>query len=102
MTVQDIQKQTVALVKVLSIVLITSAIGLELGHIVALLSHHPLPRSLNPIFWLERFAVGIHFIEGIIAAAFAPSRNKGAIGYGVYTFFVGTVGLFELLKQPEV
>ncbi|NJM20056.1 MAG: hypothetical protein HC907_15810, partial [Richelia sp. SM1_7_0] len=38
-------------------------------------------------------AVGVHLIEAIIASSKAGSK------YGVYTFFVGTIGLVELLVK---
>ncbi|WP_407891284.1 hypothetical protein [Scytonema sp. NUACC26] len=56
---------------------------------------------LNPVFWIERFAVTIHFVEGVIAAFYAPSRKKLPIQYGTYTFFVGTVGLLELFAKED-
>ncbi|WP_017747601.1 hypothetical protein [Scytonema hofmannii] len=56
---------------------------------------------LSTVFLVERFAVTIHFIEGIIAAFYAPSRKKVPIQYGTYTFFVGTVGLLELLAMTQ-
>ncbi|RUR85725.1 hypothetical protein ACF3DV_24775 [Chlorogloeopsis fritschii PCC 9212] len=87
------------LIKVISIFLIASAIGLELGNIYILITNSKLPSSLNPIFWIERFAVTIHFLEAIIAAFFAPSRKKMPVQYGIYTFFVGTVGLLELFQE---
>lgn len=44
----------------------------------------------------------IHFIEGIIAAYKAPLKNKIPINYGIYTFFVGTVGLLELFDKQDI
>ncbi|NMF64863.1 hypothetical protein DP113_16770 [Brasilonema octagenarum UFV-E1] len=88
-------------VKVLSTVLITSAIGLELWNIYAVLTNTKVPSSLNPVFWIERFAVTIHFLEGVVAAFFAPSRKKTPLQYGTYTFFVGTIGLFELFQKED-
>ncbi|GAB1543220.1 hypothetical protein NUACC21_58940 [Scytonema sp. NUACC21] len=88
-------------IKVISIVLITSAIGLELWNIYAVLTNSKLPSSLNPVFWVERFAIAIHFLEGVIAAFYAPSRKKLPIKYGTYTFFVGTVGLLELFDKKD-
>jgi hypothetical protein len=87
-----------AFVKVVSVILITSAIGLELWNTYALLTNAQIPSSLNPIIWLERLAITIHFVEGVIAAYKAPSRKKMPIQYGAYTFFVGTVGLLELFE----
>ncbi|NMG18545.1 hypothetical protein [Brasilonema bromeliae] len=88
-------------VKVLSTVLITSAIGLELWNIYAVLTHTKVPSSLNPVFWIERFAVTIHFLEAVVAAFFAPSRKKTPLKYGTYTFFVGTIGLLELFNKED-
>ncbi len=99
MILKDTKRRFFSLIKVISVVLITSAIGLELGNAYALLTNSKLPSSLNPIFWVERFAVAIHFVEGVIAASYAPSRKKMPIKYGTYTFFVGTVGLLELFDK---
>jgi len=52
-----------------------------------------MPSGLNLVFGIERFAIAVHFVEGVIAAYKAPSRKKKPIEYGTYTFFVGTVGL---------
>jgi len=43
----------------------------------------------------------MHLVEAIIAAAYAPSRQKKPIVYATYTFFVGTVGLLELFDQED-
>ncbi|WP_347566160.1 hypothetical protein [Scytonema sp. UIC 10036] len=78
-----------------------SAMGLELWNLYAQLTNSQVPETLTPVFWVERFAVTIHFVEGIIAAFYAPSRNKMPIQYGTYTFFVGTVGLLELFGKED-
>ncbi|MEC4882970.1 MAG: hypothetical protein SAL70_16775 [Scytonema sp. PMC 1070.18] len=88
-------------VKILSTVLITSAIGLEGWNIYAIITNNNIPSSLTPIFWGGRFIMLSHFIEGAIAAFYAPSKKKMPIKYGAYTFFVGTVGLLELFKKEE-
>ncbi|BDI18700.1 hypothetical protein ANSO36C_45020 [Nostoc cf. commune SO-36] len=96
-----IKKKIYTIVKIISTVLITSAIGLESWNIYALITDTNVPSSLNPIFWIERFAMTSHFIEGIIAAFYAPSRKKMPIKYATYTFFVGTIGLLELFDQED-
>ncbi|MHC5722041.1 MAG: hypothetical protein ACYTX0_61000, partial [Nostoc sp.] len=63
-------------VKVISTILITSAIGLESWNIYAVITNSNLPSSLNQIFWIERLAMTSHFIESIIAAFYATSRKK--------------------------
>jgi len=51
-----------------------------------------------PLVWIGRFALVAHFLEGMVAFIYAPSRNQSAIASGIYTFFVGTVGLVELFE----
>lgn len=91
----------ITLIKVTSIVLISSAIGLETWNVYARITSSNLPASLAPVFWIERFAVTIHLIEGVIAAFYAPSIKKIPLQYGAYTFFVGTVALLELFEQKR-
>jgi len=79
----------------------TGAIALEAWNFYAGLTYLPVPSSLTPVFWVERFAVSAHLIEGAIAAYFAPSRNKLPLQYGTYTFFVGMVGLLELFSNEN-
>lgn len=86
-------------IKVVSTVLIASAIGLELWNIQGTITNSHLPSSLNPVFWIERFALTAHLIEAAIASYYAPTKNKMPIKYGIYTFFVGTVGLLELFEK---
>ncbi len=101
MNFKILKTKFVNVIKVISTILMVSAIGWELGNIYLTLTDRQIPSSLNPIFWVERLALVIHFIEGIIAAQLAPSRGKKPIPYGVYTFFVGTVGCLELLEQRK-
>ncbi|MFB2920886.1 hypothetical protein [Aerosakkonema funiforme] len=101
MKLQFFNKKISDAIKVISTVLIIGAIALEIWHIYAILTNIEIPTSLNPIFLLERFAVVAHLIEGVIAAFYAPSKNKMPLEYGIYTFFVGTVGLLELFDKFE-
>lgn len=95
-------KTIFTLIKIISVILITSALGLESWTTYVLITHRTLPSYLNPILWFERFAMTIHFIEGIVAAYKAPARNEIAINYAIYTFFVGTVGLLELFDKRDI
>lgn len=101
MNLKLIKKNIYTFVKIISTVLITSAIGLESWNIYALINNINVPASLNLVFWIERFAMMSHFIESIIAAFYAPSRQKMPIKYATYTFFVGTIGLLELFDRQE-
>jgi hypothetical protein len=101
MNQKDSKRQFFKIIKAISIVLITSAIGLEGWNAYALITNTKIPSSLHPIFGIERVAIAIHLIEGVIAAYNAPSRKKTPIKYGTYTFFVGTVGLLELFDKEK-
>jgi uncharacterized protein with PQ loop repeat len=101
MNLKLVKRNIFSVVKIISTMLITSAIGLESWNIYAVITNSNVPSSLNPIFWIERFAMTCHFIESIIAAFYAPSRKKMPIQYATYTFFVGTIGLLELFEQDE-
>ena len=99
MILKDKKRRIYNLIKIISVILITSAIGLELWNAYTLITNTKIPTSIHPFFWIERLAITIHLIEGIIAAYQAPSRNEMPIKYGTYTFFVGTVGLLELFEK---
>ncbi|MBE9104046.1 hypothetical protein IQ229_03535 [Nostoc cf. edaphicum LEGE 07299] len=101
MDLKFIRKKIYTFIKIISTVLITGAIGLESWNIYAVITNINVPSSLNPIFWIERFAIMSNFIESIIAAFYAPSRQKIPIKYATYTFFVGTIGLLELFGQQD-
>jgi len=85
------------LIKCFSILVITSAIGLELWHRFAAVTQRDVILTLAPLFWIGRFALIAHLIEGVAAAIYALRHQKPALFWAVYTFLVGTVGLFELL-----
>lgn len=83
-------------IKKTSTVLITGAIGLEAWAVYTVLLGNEIPDELIPVLGLGAFALTAHLIEGTIAAFYAPGKQENPTGYGVYTFFVGTVGLLEL------
>lgn len=90
-----------SLIKALSIVLITGAIGLELWHLQALVIQSQPPAVPSPILGFARFALIAHGLEGMIAAVYAPRRQRQPFSYAIYTFFVGTIGLVELFKSDK-
>ncbi|WP_392530624.1 hypothetical protein [Nostoc sp. C117] len=89
------------IIKIISTILIASAIAWELANIYATWVNQKTPSNLSFIFWLGRFALLAHFIEAIVATVYAPSKRKAPIEYAIYTFFVGTVGLLELFAEQE-
>ena len=96
---QKHKEQIILFVKILSTVLIASAIALELWHIYAAFTQRHIPDFMKIIFAIERFALIAHLLEAAIAAFSAKPKNP--IAYGTYTFFVGTVGLLELFYWPD-
>ena len=88
--------QTSNIIKAISTVAIASALGLEAWNFSLYLQDKSLPSSLNSLFWLASIALIIHLIVGAIAAVKASSRKINPLTYGVYTFFVGFIGLKEL------
>ncbi|MEM9274608.1 MAG: hypothetical protein AAGA80_16845 [Cyanobacteria bacterium P01_F01_bin.143] len=91
-------------IKILSTMLITGAIALDIWYLSLLIRGYTLPDGLDKFLWIGSFALVAHVIEGAIAASRAKTHNKNPLNYGIYTFFVGFVGLWELQKiesQPE-
>ncbi|TVP61939.1 MAG: hypothetical protein EA343_12625 [Nodularia sp. (in: Bacteria)] len=97
----NILKTLATMIKVISTIFISGAIGWELWNIYAAMNNISIPSSLNFIFWLERFAITAHLIEAGIAAFYAPTKQKMPITYAIYTFFVGTIALIELFAQED-
>ena len=88
-------------IKIISTMLIVGVLGLELRNLYAV-QNQMTPLELPfPLLWIGRFALVAHFLEGMVAFIYAPSRNQPAIASGIYTFFVGTVGLVELFELQE-
>ena len=101
MNSKHLNKSLLKAVKIVSFVLINSAIGLELWHLYASMTIKEIPRLLYVAMWIERSALLIHFIEGVLAAFYAPFKGKSSIKYGIYTFFTGTISLFELAQSSS-
>ena len=83
-------------IKIVSTLAMTGALGLEATNLYLHLQGQSLPPNLNALFWLGSVALVAHGVEGLIAAARARSHQKNPLSYGIYTFFVGFVGLQEL------
>ncbi|MEH2071137.1 MAG: hypothetical protein V7K47_23770 [Nostoc sp.] len=101
MSQSEIRQKIAGLVKITSIILILGAIGLELANIFGLLNTNNTPNIFTPILGIARFALIAHLLEGIIAAIYAGSKSQLPLRYGIYTFFVGTIGLVELFRQES-
>ena len=78
--------------------MISSALGLEIWNLFTGVLQELPAQGFKWMVYLERFALISHGMEGGIATIIAPSKGQPAFRYGMYTFFVGTVGLVELFK----
>jgi hypothetical protein len=95
------KKKLFTSIKWISTIFIASVLGLELWKIYAGFAGSKIQNLLNPVLWLGQIAIAIHFIEGLVAVVYAPSKQKQPLQYGIYTFFVGTVGLLELFDSDK-
>ena len=86
--------QVSKLIKIISLIAISAALGLEAWNIYLHLNDAVLPANLKPVHWLATIALVVHAIEGSIAAT--KVRDENPLIYGIYTFFVGYIGLKEL------
>ena len=87
--------------KIISIFVIVGALGLEFWNLYLHLHSKSLPDNLNSLFWLGSVILISHVVEGLIAASKASSQDKDPLAYGIYTFFVGFVGLQELANSQQ-
>ncbi|NJK58114.1 MAG: hypothetical protein HC939_20070 [Pleurocapsa sp. SU_5_0] len=87
------------LIKIASILSMTCALGLLGWNLSLHLQGKSLPPNLTFFFWLGIVALFAHGVEGLIAAAKARSYDKNPLRYGIYTFFVGFIGLQELANR---
>ncbi|MFB2934978.1 hypothetical protein ACE1B6_06840 [Aerosakkonemataceae cyanobacterium BLCC-F154] len=102
LTLNESKKKLESLLKVISPVVMVAAIALELWNLEARLTTNHFPSSLMPVLWLGHFAISVHSIEAVVAAIYAPAKKHKPIQYGIYTFFVGTVGLWELFESDTI
>ncbi|MFB2836587.1 hypothetical protein [Floridanema evergladense] len=99
LNLSESKKKLGSLLKVISPVVMVAAITLELWNLEARLSHGQFPSSLMLILVLGHLAIAVHLIEAVVAAIYAPAKKHKPIQYGIYIFFVGTVGLWELFES---
>ncbi len=86
-----------AAIKVVSSILMSGAIVLQAWDLTLGIDWAALPGWFYGAFWYARCAAAIHLVEGIAAAVWVTKRPEHqSLSYGIYTFFVGTVGLQEL------
>jgi hypothetical protein len=89
------------IIKLLSTLITTGAIGLQAFNIFELLTKQEIPTTLNLLIHLAYIPIIAHLIEALIAAYYAPLKNHNRLKYSLYTFFTGTVGLLELFAIDD-
>ncbi|MEA5567729.1 MULTISPECIES: hypothetical protein [unclassified Anabaena] len=99
---QKVNPKIFIFIKIISIVVTTGAILLELWNDYLLINNQQILNHLNIILWIGRIVITTHFLEAVIATTYAPAKNRTPLHYGIYTFFVGTIGLLELFNQEEL
>jgi Domain of unknown function (DUF4499) len=82
------------MIKITSTILISGAIALEFVNFGFVYFDISLP-GLLAIVMVSRIALFVHSIEAMIAWFLAPSKGNNRWQYGIYTFFVGTIGLMD-------
>ena len=85
-------------IKVISCVLITGALGLMVMRLNGLIADHSL---LARVFWFGTAALLFHVLEGLIAGFLAHRLKENPIKVGIYTFWTGIAGITELLQRIE-
>ncbi|MDJ0719628.1 MAG: hypothetical protein QNJ54_36295 [Prochloraceae cyanobacterium] len=90
-----------SIIKILSCALIAIALGLTVGQLYAIVTHHPLPHILEILFRIGSFVLFAHVLEGIVAFTIASRRRENPISAGIYTFWTGAVGLSETLQLSK-
>ena len=98
---QSIAPILIQAIKIISTLLISGAIMLEAWNEIAHFLHQPLPDLFKWVIIIARVALIGHLIEAIVAGFSAKYQGKNPLKSAVYTFFVGTVGLLEVLDRTN-
>ena len=95
---QSIAPILIQAIKIISTLLISGAIMLEAWNEIV---NQPLPDLFKWVIIIARVALIGHLIEAIVAGFSAKYQGKNPLKSAVYTFFVGTVGLLEVLDRTN-
>ena len=89
------------IIKIISTVVIVGALSLGCWNFYLYLQGESLPNSLVSLYRIGIIILIAHIIEALIVAAKASENHYNPLNYAVYTFFVGFVGLQELLGSQS-
>ena len=90
------------LIKIIATMVIVAALGLVGWNLYLHFQSKSLSTNLISLFWLGNIVLVAHTIEAVIAAIKAVSQAKNPWKYGIYTFFVGFIGLQELSEHLSI
>lgn len=88
-------------IKITSTLLISGAIMLEAWNDISHFLDRTLPDLFKWVIIIGRVALISHLLEAIVAGFSAKNQGKNTLKSAVYTFFVGTVGLLEVLDRTR-
>lgn len=77
----------------------SGAIALESYNLIHPFINASVPSLLFGLIIVARVAVIVHVLEAIAAAYLAHSHQQNPLKTAIYTFFVGTIGLWEILRE---
>ena len=86
-------------VKFIAPIVMLGAIALDGNFISLYLNDQEIPKFLIALVIISNLIIVSHGIEGVIAGFLAKDKAKNPLLYGIYTFFVGTIALYELLES---
>ncbi|MEM8721971.1 MAG: hypothetical protein AAGE84_22190 [Cyanobacteria bacterium P01_G01_bin.39] len=89
------------LIKIISTIIIIGALSLGCWNYYVYLRGESLPNSLIVFYRIGIVILIAHSIEALIVAIKASQNNYKPLNYAFYTFFVGFVGLQELLDSQS-
>ena len=89
-------------VKFIAPILMLGAIALDAKFTYLFLHNQEIPKLLIALFIIATLAILTHVIEAVIAGFLARDKEKNPLLYGIYTFFIGTIALYELLESESI
>lgn len=91
----------IKIIKLLSPILMLGFLVLDSDFIYLYFNHREIPSLVKILTIMGTLILIIHLMEAIIAGFLAKDKEENPLNYGIYTFFIGTIGLFELLEKEN-
>ena len=97
----------VKLVKYISPVVMLAAVFFDANFMYLSSNEITMPKYFTGLFILGTLLIVVHTIEGVFAGILVKKQqaqtktDKNPVLYGIYTFLIGTVGIYELYETEE-